>query len=64
MDGVRKVPPVYEVVTNGVPPVNPGELRGISLVEEVPAALPEAQPVGIVQVALGAHEVVEGTMGI
>ena len=41
-----------EIVTDGMAPVLPGVFRWIALVEEVPATLPKAEPVGIVQPVL------------
>ena len=58
IDRVGKVAPVDQIVTHGVAPVLPRILRRVALVEQVPAALPAAQAVGIVQPVLGAQEVV------
>ena len=64
IDAVGQVPPVDEFVRYGVPPVLARVFGRIGLVEQVPAPLPEAQPVGIVEHGLGIHVVVHGAVGI
>ena len=64
VDGIRQVAPADEVVADGVPPVGPGVFRWVALVEEVPASLPEAEPVGVVQSVLGTDEVVQRAVGV
>ena len=59
-----KLPPVDEVGADGVAPVLAGVLRRPRLVEQVPAALQEAQPVGVVQRVLGVDEVIAGAMRV
>ena len=59
-----KIPPVDKVRTDGVAPVLARILRRPRLVEQVPAALPEAQPVGVVQRVLGVDEVIARAMRI
>ena len=58
-DRVGQVAPVDQVVADHVPPMRPRVGGRKRLVEEVPPPLPEAQPVGVVEPALRAHEVVE-----
>ena len=64
VDGIRQVAPVDEVVADGVAPVRAGVLGRVALVEEVPASLPEAQSVGVVQRVLGTDEVVQRAVGV
>ena len=64
VDCIRQVAPADEVVADGVPPVGPGVFRRVALVEEVPASLPEAEPVGVVQCVLGTDEVVQRAVGV
>ncbi len=61
---IGQVAPVDQVVADRVPPVRAGVFRRVALVEEVPAALPEAEPVGVVQGVLGAYEVVQRAVGV
>ncbi len=60
IDRVGEVAPVDQVVAHRVAPVLARILRRVALVEQVPAALPAAQAVGIVQPVLRADEVVPG----
>ena len=64
IDAVRQVPPVDEIVTHGVAPMLARVLRRIRLVEEVPAPLPETEPVGVVQHGLRVDVVVDRPMPI
>ena len=63
-DGIGQVAPVDEVRADGVAPVLARVLRRPRLVEQVPAALPEAQSVGVVQRVLRADEVVARSMRV
>ena len=64
VDGVGQVAPVDEVVADGVAPVLARVFGGIGLVEEVPAVLPEAESVGIVERVLRVDVVVDGPVGV
>ena len=53
-----------EIVADGVAPVLAGILRWIGLVEEMVAALPEAQSIGVVEIGFGVDVVVDGAVWI
>ena len=53
-----------EVVADGVAPVLAGILRWVGLVEEMVAALPEAQSVGVVEIGFGVDVVVDGAVWV
>lgn len=63
MDGVWQVAPVEEVVAYGMSPVLPGVFGRKRLVEQVPAPLPIAQAVGVVESALRAGKMIRGPEG-
>ena len=64
IDRVGEVPPADQVVADGVPPVLARILGRVGLVEEVPAALPEAESVGVIEQVLRVDIVIAGTMRI
>ena len=64
VDGQRQVAPVHEVVAAGVAPVLADVLGRVRLVEEVVAAPPVAEPVRVVEVALGVDVVVDGPVRV
>ena len=73
IDRVGQIVPVDQVIADRVPPMlaasgdvrRTGELiRRIRLVEEVPAALPEAQPMRVVHLAFGTDEMISGTIAV
>ena len=62
VDGQGQISPVDEVVADGVPPVLSRVLRRIGLIEHVPASLPEAEAVGIVEPAFRIDVMVDWSM--
>ena len=64
INGERQVTPVDQIVADGVPPVLPRVFRRIGLVKQVPAALPEAQSIGIVQSSFMSSIATNRTSGV
>ena len=53
-----------EVSADRVSPMRARVGRRKCLIEEMPLALPEAEAVGVVQIAFGADKVIEGAIGV
>ena len=64
VDAIGEVPPMDEIVADGVTPVLAGVFRRIGLVKEVPAALPETEAVGVVEHGLRVDVMVEGSVWV
>ena len=64
IDGVGQILPVDEVVADGVAPMLTRVFGGIGLVEEMPAVLPEAEPVWIVERVFRLTYGLDGPVGV
>ena len=64
IQGVGQVLPMNQVVADGVPPVLARVFRRIGLIKKMPAALPEAQTVGIVEHVFRVDVVINGPIGV
>ncbi len=64
VDGQRQVAPVDQIVAHRVAPVLTCVFRRIGLIEQVPASLPEAEAIGVVQAPLGVDVMIDRAMRI
>ncbi len=64
IDGQGKVLPMDEVLADGMAPMLTGEFRRIGLVEQVPVALPETEPIGVIQAAFRIYIMINGPVRI
>ena len=64
IDGIGQILPVNQVIADGMPPVLARVFGRISLIEQMPASLPKAKPIGVVQGAFGIHIMIKRTMRV
>ena len=64
IDGIGQIAPVNQVITDHVPPVLTWILGRVALVKHMPASLPEAEPVRIIQAVFRADKMIKRMVGI